>query len=100
MSELTFENFKTEIEDYNGKAIVDFWAPWCGPCRAQGPILESFAAENPDIKICKVNTDENEELARKFGIMSIPTLIVFEGGALKTKAVGLHSLPELKKLAR
>ena len=98
MKELNKDNFKTEIEDFDGKALVDFWAPWCGPCRAQTPILESFAAETPDVKVCKVNTDENEELARKFGVMSIPTLIVFENGSIKTKGVGLHSLPALKKL--
>lgn len=94
---LSNENFKDEVECYEGKVLVDFWAPWCGPCRAQAPILDSLAEEMGDsLKIGKVNTDEQQDLAARYGIMSIPTLILFEGGVPVQKAVGLHSLSDLK----
>lgn len=99
MIELTAENFKSEIADFSGKALVDFWAPWCGPCRAQAPILSDLEKECGDsVKICKANTDSESELAATFGIMSIPTLILFENGKPAKKVVGLHPLSELKKL--
>lgn len=93
--ELNETTFDSEVQ---GLTIVDFWAPWCGPCRAQAPILETLEAEMPEVKVAKVNVDENEELAIRFGVRSIPTLIVFENGAPKAKAVGTQSLADLKKL--
>lgn len=60
--------------------LVDFWAVWCGPCRMLSPVVDQIAEENPDIKVCKVNVDEEQQLAIKYGVMSIPTLLVFKGG--------------------
>lgn len=99
MLEITSANFEEEVLNSEKPVLVDFWAPWCGPCLAQGPILESLAAEAGDrVKIGKVNTDEQGELSKEFGIMSIPTLMVFSGGELVQKTVGLHNLSDLKKL--
>lgn len=94
--ELNETNFNDTIA--GGKVIVDFWAPWCGPCRAQAPILETLESEEPSVTVAKVNVDDNEELAMRFGVRSIPTLIVFEAGEQKAKAVGTQSLADLKRL--
>jgi len=78
---LTQENFKTEILDYKGVAMVDFWAPWCGPCRMVAPIIEELAQEYAGkVKIGKVNTDENIQLSAQYQIMTIPTMLVFKDG--------------------
>ena len=69
--------------------LVDFWATWCGPCQKQGPIVESFAEEQSDIKVCKLDVDEASDIAEKFNIMSIPTVIAFKNGEVINKAVGL-----------
>ena len=79
--DVTTENFDKEVLQSTGKVLVDFWAPWCGPCRKQTPILENIAESGEtSTKIVKVNTDENIPIAQKYGIMSIPTLILFENG--------------------
>lgn len=99
MLELTSENFDEEVLNSDKPVLVDFWAPWCGPCRAQAPILESLEQSAGDsVKIAKVNTDEQPALSREFEVMSIPTLMVFSGGKAVHKAVGLHSAADLKKL--
>lgn len=81
-------NFEAEVLNSQKKVLVDFWASWCGPCRMVGPIVEEIANERPDIKVCKINVDEQPELAAKFGIMSIPTLMVFENGKLVNQSAG------------
>ncbi len=97
--EITAANFAAEVLASDKPVLVDFWAEWCGPCRMQAPILEAFAAEHPEIKVAKVNVDANGDLAEKFGIMSIPTLLVFKNGKLANSAVGLHDKQALAALA-
>ncbi len=82
------ENFQNEVLNSDRKVLLDFWAPWCGPCQMVLPIIEEIAAERPDIKVCKVNVDENPELARQFRVFSIPTLVVMEKGDVLERAVG------------
>lgn len=96
--EISAANFAAEVLASDKTVLVDFWAEWCGPCRMQGPILEAFAAEHPEVKVAKVNVDANGELAEKFGIMSIPTLLVFKNGKLVKTAVGLHDKQGLTAL--
>lgn len=100
MLAITKENFQAEVEQAQGTVLVDFWAQWCGPCRMQAPILEDFAGEHSDIKVAKCDVDENPELAEKFSIMSIPSLLVFKGGKLVKSAVGLHDKEALAALVR
>lgn len=84
---LTKDNFNETIEK-SSPVLVDFWAPWCGPCRMVSPIVDQIADENPDLVIGKVNVDEEPELAQAYGVMSIPTLIVFRGGEEAERSVG------------
>ena len=81
-------NFQSEVMNSEKKVLLDFWAPWCGPCRMVVPMVEEIAKERPDIKVGKINVDENPELATRFRIMSIPTLVVMENGRIVNQAMG------------
>ena len=81
-------NFLSEVMNSEKKVLLDFWAPWCGPCRMVVPMVEEIAKERADIKVAKINVDENPELATRFGIMSIPTLVVMENGKIVNQATG------------
>ena len=81
-------NFQNEVMNSEKKVLLDFWAPWCGPCRQVVPLVEEIANERPDIKVGKINVDENPELAIQFGVMSIPTLVVMENGRIIQESKG------------
>ena len=81
-------NFRIEVMNSDKPVLLDFWAPWCGPCRMVAPVVEEIAREHPDIKVGKVNVDEQPELASEFGVMSIPTLVVMKNGKIVNQAVG------------
>ena len=81
-------NFQSEVLNSEKPVLLDFWAPWCGPCRMVSPIVDEIAAERGDIKVGKVNVDEQPELAAQFGVMSIPTLVVMKGGKVVNQMVG------------
>ena len=81
-------NFQNEVLNSEMPVLLDFWAPWCGPCRMVSPIVDEIASERGDIKVGKVNVDEQPELAAQFGVMSIPTLVVMKGGKVANQMVG------------
>ena len=83
-------NFQNEIMDSEKTVLLDFWAPWCAPCRMVVPIIEEIAGERPDIKVGKINVDEQPELASKFGIISIPTLVVMKNGKIVQQVSGVR----------
>ena len=85
---ITKDNFQTEVLEASGTVLIDFWASWCGPCKMIGPIIDQIADERTDIKVGKINVDEEPELAAKFKVMSIPTLIVFKDGQVINQSMG------------
>ena len=91
-------NFQSEVMDSEKKVLLDFWAPWCGPCRMLLPIMEEIDCERPDIKVCKVNVDEETELASQYAVMTIPTLIFMEKGEIIHKTVGAMPKEDILKL--
>ena len=86
--QVTDDNFAETVEGSSAAFVLDFWAPWCGPCRMMEPVLKEVAAENPGITVGKLNVDENPAIATRFDILSIPTLLVFSGGQVVKKLVG------------
>lgn len=85
---VTESNFQKEVMESQVPVLLDFWAPWCGPCRMVAPVLDEIAAEKSGVKVGKVNVDEQPALAAQFGVMSIPTLVVMKGGRVANKSVG------------
>lgn len=100
VKELNKDNFQQEVLEADKVTLVDFFADWCGPCKMVGPIVDQIAAENTDINVCKVNVDKQPELAAKYNVMSIPTLISFENGQELKKSIGLVSKDEILALVK
>ena len=98
VKELDTQSFDSTVLSGKGSVVVDFWAPWCGPCKMVGPVLEKMAGEHADkVSVVKVNVDENQELAARYGIMSIPTVILFEDGKVKAQLVGARSQKDYER---
>ena len=97
---LNKNNFKEEVMDYNGKVLIDFWAPWCNPCRMLGPIIEEVAEKVTDVKICKVNVDDEAELAQMFHVTSIPLVVIMENGKLIKTSLGYKPKDEILELLK
>ncbi len=93
-------HFEEKVLKAQGTVVVDFWAEWCGPCRMFSPVIEQFAAEHPEIRVGKVNVDENPDLAERFRVMSIPTLLVFKDGAVTATSVGVKTKQALENMVR
>ena len=97
MTEITMKNFETEVMQETKLTVVDFWASWCGPCKMLSPVVEALSEELPDVKFCKVNIDDEQELAMRFRIESIPTLLFVKNGKVEKKLVGFRPKEELRK---
>lgn len=95
---LSENNFASETNAGDKTVLIDFWAPWCGPCRMVAPVIDEIASERTDIKVCKVNIDEQGALAEKFGVESIPTLIVMKDGKVVNEAIGARPKEDILSL--
>ncbi|MCI6854692.1 MAG: thioredoxin [Firmicutes bacterium] len=98
ITNITKENFDKEVMQAEGTVLIDFWAAWCGPCRMIAPAVEKIAEEHPEVKVCKINIDDEQELAIRHGVMSIPTLMVVKNGEIVNTAVGLRPKEEIEAL--
>ena len=97
---LTLANFEQEVLKTDKLVLIDFWATWCGPCQMVGPIVEEIANENPDLKVCKIDIDEVPELAQKFGVMSIPTLVTVKEGIETNRTLGAQPKESILRILK
>lgn len=97
---ITKDNFEKEIVKADKPVLVDFWASWCGPCRMLSPTIDEIAEEHPEIKVCKINIDDEAELAIRHGVMSVPTLMIFKNGEVSQTAVGVRPKDEILDLLK
>jgi thioredoxin 1 len=97
LNEVNDTNFQAEVLESDRPVLVDFWAPWCGPCRVVAPVLEEIASERPDLRIVKLNIDENQQTAASFQVLSIPTMILFKGGQPVKTVIGAYPKKRLEQ---
>ena len=97
---ITKDNFDEEVLNSDKPVLVDFWADWCGPCKMLSPVIDEIANENPDLKVGKINVDDEGELAMKFQVASIPTLIAFKGGEVAGRTMGVQAKAEILKIVK
>ena len=95
---VTVETFEAEVLKNPKPVLVDFWAPWCGPCKMVGPVLEEIAADRDDVVIAKINVDENVDLAKQYRVVSIPTMLLIKDGEIAGKLVGFHDRDEIEEM--
>ena len=96
LQDVSDANFQAEVIENDGPVLVDFWAPWCGPCRVVAPVLEEIAAERPELRIVKLNVDDNQQTAAAYDVLSIPTMILFKNGAAAKKIIGAYPKRKLE----
>jgi thioredoxin 1 len=96
LQDVSDANFQAEVIESETPVLVDFWAPWCGPCRVVAPVLEEIAGERPDLRIVKLNVDDNQQTAAAFDVLSIPTMILFKNGQVAKKIVGAYPKRKLE----
>jgi thioredoxin 1 len=96
LSNVTDSNFQAEVIESEQPVLVDFWAPWCGPCRVVAPVLEEIAEQRDDLRIVKLNVDENQQTAAQYGVLSIPTMILFKNGSAAKTIIGAYPKKKLE----
>jgi thioredoxin 1 len=97
LTEVTDNNFQAEVIESESPVLVDFWAPWCGPCRVVAPVLEEIASERPELRVVKLNVDENQQTAAKYQVLSIPTMILFKAGEPVKTVIGAYPKKKLEQ---